>query len=249
MENHLLCIQHESRLSDKNWRTVWMTQWTTKKQIPDLGLIPGKHGPDGVEFSLWLIETGPQCSEVSWPAKKKPLQLLCNLARTSKLREIVKDGRAGRAAVHGVAKSRIRLRNGTTATNCRRHCTYWHSSKLSNTFCVVVINPVFSFLHAFWGQHTQGWSGSAGSLRASQVALVVKNPPADAGDKRHAGSIPGSGRSPGGGHGSPLQCSCLENPMHRRAWWATVHGVAKSQTRLNRWSTHAGNLKSNTMEI
>ena len=181
--------------------------------------------------------------------KKKTVQLLYNLARTSKLREIVKDGRAGRAAVHGVAKSRIRLRKGTTATNCRRHCTYWHSSKLSNTFCVVVINPVFSFLHAFWGQYTQGWSGSGGSLRASQVALVVKNPPADAGDKRHAGSIPGSGRSPGGGHGSPLQCSCLENPMHRRAWWATVHGVAKSQTRLNRWSTHAGNLKSNTMEI
>ena len=61
--------------------------------------------------------------------------------------------------------------------------------------------------------------------------LVVKNLPADAGD-RHSGSIPGSGRSPGGGHGSPLQYSCLENPMDRGAWRATVHGVAKSQTRL-----------------
>ena len=46
------------------------------------------------------------------------------------------------------------------------------------------------------------------------------------------GSIPGLGRSPGGGHSNPLQCSCLENPMDRRAWWATVHGVAKSWTWL-----------------
>ena len=47
------------------------------------------------------------------------------------------------------------------------------------------------------------------------------------------GSIPGSGRSPGGGHGNPLQYSCLENPMDRGGWWATVHGVAKSRTRLS----------------
>ena len=47
------------------------------------------------------------------------------------------------------------------------------------------------------------------------------------------GLIPGSGRSPGEGNGYPLQCSCLENPMDRGAWWATVHGVAKSQTRLS----------------
>ena len=53
---------------------------------------------------------------------------------------------------------------------------------------------------------------------ASQVALVVKNPPASAGDTRDAGSIPGSGRSPGGGPGHPLQCSCPENPMDRGAW-------------------------------
>ena len=64
---------------------------------------------------------------------------------------------------------------------------------------------------------------------ASQVALVVKNLLANAGDERDAGSIPGSGRSPGGRHGNPLQYSCLENPMDRGAWWATVHGVAKSQ--------------------
>ena len=67
-------------------------------------------------------------------------------------------------------------------------------------------------------------------LAASQEALVVKNLPANAGDTRDAGSIPGSGRSPGGGYGNPLQCSCLENPMDRGAWQATVHGVTKSQT-------------------
>ena len=68
--------------------------------------------------------------------------------------------------------------------------------------------------------------------RASQVALLVKNLHANAGDIRDMGSIPGSGRSPGGGHGNPLQYSCLENPMDRGAWRATVHGVAKSQTRV-----------------
>ena len=67
-------------------------------------------------------------------------------------------------------------------------------------------------------------------FRASQVALVVKNPPANAGDIRDAGLIPGSGRYPGGGHGSPLQYSCLENPRNREAWRAIVHRVAKSQT-------------------
>ena len=58
----------------------------------------------------------------------------------------------------------------------------------------------------------------------------VKNPPADAGD---TGSVPGPGRSPAEGNGNPLQYSCLENPMDTGAWWAIVHGVAKSWTQLN----------------
>ena len=63
-----------------------------------------------------------------------------------------------------------------------------------------------------------------------QVALMVKkNPPAKAREIREAGLTPGWGRSPGGGGGNPLQYSCLENCMDRGAWWATVHGVAKSQ--------------------
>ena len=65
---------------------------------------------------------------------------------------------------------------------------------------------------------------------SSQVALVVKNLSANAGDIRDAGSIPGSGRSSGGGHGNPLKYSCLENTMDRGAWWATVRRVAKSHT-------------------
>ena len=65
---------------------------------------------------------------------------------------------------------------------------------------------------------------------SSQVALVVKNLSANAGDIRDAGSIPGSGRSPGVGNGNLLQYSCLKNSMDRGAWWATVRRVAKSQT-------------------
>ena len=59
---------------------------------------------------------------------------------------------------------------------------------------------------------------------------MVKNLPASAGDIIDTGLIPGSGRSPGEGRGNPLQYSCLENPMYRGAWWATVHGVEQSQT-------------------
>ena len=62
------------------------------------------------------------------------------------------------------------------------------------------------------------------------MALVVKNPSVKAGNMRDVSSIPGSGRSPGVGHGNSLQYSCLENPMDRGAWWATAHRVAKSQT-------------------
>ena len=69
--------------------------------------------------------------------------------------------------------------------------------------------------------------------RASQVALVGKNPLANAGDKRDTGSIPGLGRFCGGGHGNPLQDSCLGNSLDRGAWQATVHEVTKSQTRLS----------------
>ena len=67
-------------------------------------------------------------------------------------------------------------------------------------------------------------------LWASWVALVIKNPPDNAGDTRDSGSTPGSGRPYGGRQGNPLQYCCLENPRDRGAWWATDYGVTKSQT-------------------
>ena len=71
----------------------------------------------------------------------------------------------------------------------------------------------------------------------SQVALVVKNPPANAVDLRDEALVPGLGRAPGGGHGNPLQYSCLENPMDRGVWQAIVHGVTKRRRWLKRFST------------
>ena len=70
-------------------------------------------------------------------------------------------------------------------------------------------------------------------IRASQVALAVKNPPANAGDIRDVGSTPGSGRSPAGGHDNPLQYFCLGNPMDREAWQAVVQKITKSWTQLS----------------
>ena len=81
------------------------------------------------------------------------------------------------------------------------------------------------YLHLTYA-HTLIW--------ASQVALVVKNPLANAGDMRNMGSVPESGRFPGGGNGNPLQNSCLGNPVDRGVWWAAVHGISKSQTRLSK---------------
>ena len=73
-------------------------------------------------------------------------------------------------------------------------------------------------------------------MGASQVALVVKNLPANPGHIRNSRSAPGSGRSPGGGHGNPLQYSCLEKPTDRGAWRATAHRILQSRTRLKRLS-------------
>ena len=64
-------------------------------------------------------------------------------------------------------------------------------------------------------------------IKTSQMTLVVKNLPASAGDAKDKGSISGSGRSLGGGHGNPFLYSCLENPMDRGAWWAAVMGLQK----------------------
>ena len=80
-------------------------------------------------------------------------------------------------------------------------------------------------------------SGSLNTL-GFPGGTVVKNSPANAGDLRDVGLIPGSGRAPGGGHGNPLQYPCLENPVDRGAWWAAAHGVVPSQTRLRQLGRH-----------
>ena len=88
-----------------------------------------------------------------------------------------------------------------------------------------------------WPARIPTLSRSVALSWASQVALVVKNPLADAGDVRDLGLTPGSGRPPGGGHGNPLQSSCPENPTDGGAWRAAVHGVTESS--LKRLGTHA----------
>ena len=73
---------------------------------------------------------------------------------------------------------------------------------------------------------------------ASQVALVVKNLPNNAGNVEDMDSIPGLGGSSGGGHGNPFHYSCLENSIDSEAWWATVHRAARNQTPLKQHSMH-----------
>ena len=96
---------------------------------------------------------------------------------------------------------------------CQRLCLWWPYPTLS---------PFISFIFIF--HHSTYW--------ASQVTQVVKNLPANAGDTRDAGSIPGLGISPGLWNGNPLQYSCLKSPRDRGACWAAVYGVTQSWTRL-----------------
>ena len=88
------------------------------------------------------------------------------------------------------------------------------------------------FIFTFIASDLPHWD-PLGTQWASQVALVVKNLPANAGDVRDLGWISGSGRSPGGGNGHPLQYSCLGNPMDRGTWWTIVHAVTKNRTWLS----------------
>ena len=86
--------------------------------------------------------------------------------------------------------------------------------------------------------HLHGGFVTESKFMGLQVVLVVKNLPAHAGDVRDVGSIPASRRSPGGGHGNPLQYSCLENPTGREVWRATGHSVENSRTQLKLLSMH-----------
>ena len=94
-------------------------------------------------------------------------------------------------------------------------------------------------LYLFFWPCIQFWTNSPPPPPLTGASQVVKNSTADTRDIRDVGSIPGLRRSPEVGNGNPLQCSCLENPMDRGAWQATIHGVTKSQTWLKRLSTTA----------
>ena len=93
----------------------------------------------------------------------------------------------------------------------------------------IYINILILYIHYTWDFP----GGASGKKKKTK-----KKPPANVGGIRDTGSIPRWGRSPGGGHGSPLQCSCLETPTDRGALWATVHRVIKSWTQLKQLSTH-----------
>ena len=86
------------------------------------------------------------------------------------------------------------------------------------------------------------------SVRASKVAVVLKNLPANTGDVKRCGFNPCVGQIPWRGNGSPLQYSSLENPMDRGAWQDTVHGLAKSRTRQKRLSTHTPSVRAVTLK-
>ena len=137
------------------------------------------------------------------------------------------------------AKAPFKIKNETNKP--KKPCPWTES--LSNNFLLnnqahetrlesLCRNPLLFCVFLFLSGGLSWWPGG------SQVALVLKNLTANAGDVRDVGSILGSGQSLGGGHGNPLQYSYLENPKDTEAWKATVHRVAKSWTRLKWLSMH-----------
>ena len=106
-------------------------------------------------------------------------------------------------------------------------------------FCFQLYWDIIDIWRCVSSRCTMWWFETHVLWWAFQVALVVKNMPANARELRDTGSVPGLGRSPGGGHGNPFQYSRLENSMDRGAWWVTVHGVAKSRTWLSSFAQHS----------
>ena len=163
----------------------------------------------------------------------------------SKLQEMVRDREAWRAAVHEVKETHTWLSNWTTKM-CRDVVmgrgddaqklpqSVSHRGTLEKLqFSVSAGERTLGLTSEKLKKDPVTWVRMC-TRWASQAALVVKTPPASAGDVRDVGSIPGSGRSSGGGHGNPLQCSCLENPMGRGGWWSQ-ESMGSQRVRHN-WS-------------
>ena len=120
-----------------------------------------------------------------------------------------------------VAKSRTRLSN-----------FHFTSGKICIEGCLLDVATMKLLMTLAWTLFKINFYWNIAVLRASQVAQLVKNPPANAGDVRDVGLTPGSERSPGVENGSPLPYSCLKSFLDRGAWCPTVHGVTESQTQL-----------------
>ena len=167
----------------------------------------------GRVFRVLLLRSFSLCSSLAglpadrWPLSR-PLRALFLLPGTPLLQM---SARQDSAQVTPSERPPLRVTSGARFPPCSTAFPALSYSQL--LLLLIPIYYVFIKLHN----------------RASQVVLVVKNTP----NAGNAGLTLRSGRSPGGGHGHPLQYSCLENPMHTGAWWATVHGVAQSRPRLS----------------
>ena len=165
-------------------------------------------------------------SSSSWRSNGTPLQYSCL--------ENLMDRGAWWAAVHGVTRSQTWLSDFpfTFHFHALEKEMATHSSVLA--WRIPGTGEPSGLQSMGPPRVGHDWSdlAAAYSFGAFQVALVVKNLPANVGDKRDAGSITGLRKSPGAGHGNPLQYPCLENPMNRGTWQATVHRVTNSWTQL-----------------